>query len=284
MNYRLFAMDTAFHHSLGTYPFEVRCEMLSALGYDATYLTLWNERAWEDLSLLSEVTATYGLEVAGIYFTLDIAEQVAEAAAARLQQLLTIVPEGASIELAVKASDNSLPLSDPQGDARVLRQLRPLLPLIEARQLSLRFYPHTNCWLERIGDAVRLCRALEHSSVGAVFCGFHWYAVDGRALPEKLAEAVPYLRSVNLCGSRRMKLGRFPATIEPLDSGELDNFAVLGLLRNLGYNGMIGIQGYSVGGDVYANLRRSLASFRDMEQRLAAHPHWAVLNTKDLIY
>jgi hypothetical protein len=32
-----------------------------------------------------------------------------------------------------------------------------------------------------------------------------------------------------------------------------------------------------MGGDVYGNLRRSVTAFRSMEQRLAAHPEWAVL-------
>lgn len=277
MSYRVYAMDTAFHHSLGAYPFAVRCEMLRELGYDATYLTLWNARAWDDIALLEEVGPKYGLDVAGIYFTLDIAAAAAAASTERLAALLRAVPEGSAIELAVKASDDSLPCSSPQGDSRVLAQLQPLLALIETRKLSLRFYPHTGCWLERLEDALRLAQAIDHSAVGVVFCAFHWYVVDGEGLAEKLAQAAPYLRSVNLCGSRRMPFGRFPATIEPLDSGELDNFAVLGLLRQLGYSGMIGIQGYGVGGDVYHNLRRSLASLRDMERRLATHPHWGVL-------
>ena len=78
-----------------------------------------------------------------------------------------------------------------------------------------------------------------------------------------------------ICGSRKVK-DSIP-TLEPLDEGELDNFALLGLLRKLDYHGMVGLQGYSVGGDVYTKLKRSLAVFRDMERRLDAHPAWANL-------
>jgi hypothetical protein len=87
--------------------------------------------------------------------------------------------------------------------------------------------------------------------------------------------AAPFLQSVNVCGSRRgMGNDGLIASIEPLDEGELDNFVVLGLLQDLRYQGMIGVQGYSVGGDVYTKLKRSLATLRDMERRLTEHPHW----------
>jgi hypothetical protein len=69
------------------------------------------------------------------------------------------------------------------------------------------------------------------------------------------------------------------ATVEPMGQGELDNFAILGHLREIGYSGMVGFQGYSIGGDVYANLRQSLSAFRDMERRLDSHPHWAQMQT-----
>jgi hypothetical protein len=79
----------------------------------------------------------------------------------------------------------------------------------------------------------------------------------------------------NICGSRPTAGGA--PTIEPLDEGELDNFALLGALQRVGYTGMIGVQGYSMGGDSYSKLQRSLAAFRAMTDRLAAHPGWAAL-------
>lgn len=57
----------------------------------------------------------------------------------------------------------------------------------------------------------------------------------------------------------------------------IDNFAVLGALRAVGYAGPMGVQGYSVGGDAYATLRHSLAALRDMARQLDAHPDWARL-------
>ena len=73
-----------------------------------------------------------------------------------------------------------------------------------------------------------------------------------------------------------------PATIEVLDDGELDSFIVLGELRRAGYDGFIGIQGYSLGGDAYAKFRRSLAALRDIERRLDEHPQWIDLRPDPL--
>ncbi len=125
---------------------------------------------------------------------------------------------------------------------------------------------------------MRLCRRLNHTQLGILFCGYHWYAVDGTNLTGILEAAAPYLKQANLSGSRRNPHGFGNiATIEPLDEGELDNFALLGQLKKIGFQGMIGFQGWSEGGDAYLKLSRSLRAFRDMERRLKAHPHWAEL-------
>ncbi len=276
MSYQLFAMDTAFYHSLGSYEFEARCEMLRKLGYDATYLTLWSNRAWRDLPLLVEVKARYGLAVAGVYVTLDISAPDTDEGNQKILQLVNSLEGCSSVEINVKAGESGFSKSDPRGDRVALTWLEKLLSVAESRNVNLLLYPHINCWLERIEDAVRLCQKINHPLLGVVFPGFHWYAVSGQNL-QNLEQAAPYLRSVNLCGSRKVVGSGPPATIEPLDTGELDNFVVLGFLRQVGYSGMIGIQGYSVGGDVYTKLKRSVKTFRDMEQQLKEHPKWAEL-------
>jgi sugar phosphate isomerase/epimerase len=281
MSYRVFAMDTCFYSPLGAYEFDARCEMLRELGYDATYLTTWSEVSWNDVSRLAGVKSRFGLEVAAVYVTLDLAGDEKHENNARIVRLLESVEGCSHIEMAVKSSGANPQSSDPDGNDRVRRWLDRLLPTAERRVLTVSLYPHINFWLDRIEIAVRVCREVNRPSLRAVFCGFHWFAADGKNLSARLEEAAPFLRSVNLCGSRRAATHpqSMPATIEPLDQGELDNFAVLGLLRKIGYEGMVGFQGYSMGGDAYAYLKRSLAALRDMERRLDAHPSWAQLRT-----
>lgn len=282
MSYRVFAMDTYFNTPLGAYPFETRCEMLRELGYDALYLST-NEQAttWDEVARLAQVKSRHGLEVAAVYASLDTAGDDQHTNNRRILRLVETLEGCDHLELSLRSSREGVKSSDPAVDDAARRWLDKLLKAAAGRRITISLYPHIYFWLERVEDAVRLCRAYNHPQLRAVFCGFHWYAVDGQNLVTRLQEAAPWLRSVNLCGSRRVTAGGgLPATIETMDEGDLDNFALLGLLHQLGYRDLIGFQGYSIGGDVYAKLQRSLTVFRDMEHRLAQHPNWSPLHAR----
>lgn len=274
----LYAMDTHFFTTIGSYSFDVRCQMLKELGYDATYLTLWTSAAWESLSQVQHVQQRHGLSVAAVYATWVLSEGAQSPGNARIVRLAETLQGCDTIELAFARGDKGPQPSDPGGDGAAVRAIDRLLRICERRGIRLLLYPHITFWLERIGDAVRLCRRVAHPQLGAVFCGYHWYAADGKDIAARLTSAAPYLRHANLCGTRRV-WGKDGAScsIEPLDDGEMDNFAVLGLLHELGFQGAIGIQGYGVGGDVYTKLKRSRAAYCDMTDRINEHPHWAAM-------
>jgi sugar phosphate isomerase/epimerase len=271
-------MDFSFYNSLGIYSFEARCEMLKEIGYDAMHLSIWHGERWRDAAKLSNVKQRYGLDVAGVYVVLDLSLGADHPKNEGILKLLETLEGCSTVELAIQSVDATIRPSDPAGDDIVIKWLEQALKICERRNINLLLYTHLSFWMERHEDAVRLCKKLNHPNLGIVFCGYHWYAVDGVNLPRMLAMVKPYLRQVNISGSRRSPHGfGNVATIEPLDEGEMDNFALLGQLKKIGYNGMIGFQGWSEGGDAYSKLSRSLRAFRDMERRLEAHPHWAEL-------
>jgi sugar phosphate isomerase/epimerase len=278
MAYRVYAMDFSFYNSLGIYSFETRCEMLKEIGYDATHMSIWHGERWQDAAKLSSVKEKYGLDVAGVYVVLDLSLGESHPRNQGILKLLETLEGCSTVELAIQSVGTHLRPSDPAGDEIAVKWLEKALKICEQRNINILLYTHLSFWVERHEDAVRLCRRLNHPNLGIVFCGFHWYAVDGTNLTGILKEVAPYLKQVNLSGSRRNPHGfGNVATIEPLDEGELDNFALLGQLKKIGFNGMIGFQGWSEGGDAYSKLSRSLKAFRDMERRLEAHPHWAEL-------
>jgi len=276
MKHFMFAMDTCFTNSIvGVYPYEIRCAMLAELGYDGIYVSL-SPKELQNASQMAVTKKQYGIEVIAAYGGLDIA---AEKSAPKVQQVAKLfdqLPGGCDLELSLSCSDNSIGRSSSDGDSKARETLEALLSIAEHQRANVCLYPHFGAWLERIEDGVRLCRKMNHPRLKVVFCGFHWYAVDGKDIAGRIDEASPYLHSVNMCGTR--KGGNIAGcTIEPLDCGEMDNFALLSLLNRSGYTGRIGFQGYSIGGDVYAYLRRSLLAFRDMEVRLERHPNWGEL-------
>jgi sugar phosphate isomerase/epimerase len=282
MSWQVYPMDTGFFNSLGSYDFDVRCEVAKELGFDATYLTLWSDFAWEDVKRLGSVREKHGLDVAGVYVALDVSRGERDPEGQRIIELLRTLEGTDLVEVAVLSSDPAIPNSDPAGDGAALAWLERLVEAASERQVRIALYPHAGGWLERTADAARLCRALDHPLVGAVFAAFHWYAAGGQDLRGNIASVAPHLISANVCGSRRITGWVMPATIEPLDDGELDTFAVLAELNRAGYDGYVGIQGYSAGGDAYAKARRNLAAFRDIERRIEAHPHWAELRPDPL--
>jgi sugar phosphate isomerase/epimerase len=277
MSWPVYAMDTGFYSRQGSYDFSARCEITRELGFDATYLTLWSDAAWADVPKLETVREEFGLDVAAIYCQINMTAPTVNDDVERVRDLITTANATRSIEIAMM-SDAFSP-SDPAGDDTALALLTPLADAAAARDITLLLYPHALHWLERTSDAVRLCRAADHPNVRAVFTAYHWYAVEaGTNLPEILDDVAPFLGAVNICGSS-IRTGAFMgATFERLGDGELDAFDVLSQVRRVGFEGYIGLQGYSVQGDPYDNFRRSLDTLRDIERRLDAHPRWGDLN------
>lgn len=276
---QIFAMDTAFRTSLGWYPLEVRCEMLRDLGYDATYLTVGKQPAWDEVPALAGVRDRYGLDVTAVYANLFVTDDPASPGEhnQRVLDLCSSLEGCRQLDLCLRAEGGDHRPSDPSLDERAIVWLERLLERSRERGIRLSLYPHVNAWVERCSDAIRLCSAMATQSVGITFPAFHVYALD-EDLAQTLTATAPYLTSMNVCGCRRALAGpRGLPTILPMDEGELDIFALLGVVRSIGFTGPIGIQGYSVGGDVYDRLRRSLRALNDAFSRLEAHPGWSAL-------
>lgn len=276
----IYAMDTFFYTSLGSYDLTARCQMLSELGYDGTYLTVWSPHAERDIAHLATIPANHKLAVQGVYFMLNIADEVA------MQHTLALiaqVPVATTIELAVYVGQPNQHQQDAQFDALLLNYLPQLCQLAEQHNHQLALYPHVQFWLETPADAVRICAKYPHPRLGIAFTAFHWYASGQRDLVQTLQLIAPWLKTANICGSRVLPPGHaLPASIELIDSGELDLFVVLCQLKAAGYAGPIGLQGYGIGGDVYHNLRKSIQTFRDLNNRVGLRSHWANLRPRDV--
>jgi sugar phosphate isomerase/epimerase len=275
MTQKYYAMDFAFYSSMGVYSFEDCCEITEAVGYDAMLLSIWDGRNWAQAKELATMNDRFGLDAAGVYVVLNLALGEHDPRNSGILKMLETMPDGSTVQLSIQTAAANMPPSDPAGDVPVIAWLRQALDIAERRNIQILIYNHLSFWTEKLSDAIRLCEKLPHPNLGIVFCGYHWYAVEGTGLAPLLAQALPYLKQVNLSGSRRSPLGFGGiATIEPLDVGEMDNFALVALLNRLGYTGMLGYLGWNEGGDAYNKLERSLRALRDMRSRAERHPHW----------
>jgi sugar phosphate isomerase/epimerase len=247
--------------------------MLSELGYAGTHLTVWSERATEDIDRLARVTHHYKLAVYGVYFMLNIHDphQIQHTMA-----LIQRIPVSTTIELAIYAGAPGQHQSATHFDDDAVVIVHRICDLAQAHGHTVVLYPHVDFWLESHLDAIRICQQCAHPALGISFNAYHWYALGNRDIMDTLTTMHPYLRAANICGSRRLPPGQGrPATIELIDEGDLDIFVLLCTLKQVGYNGPIGLQGYGIGGDVYTKLRRSRAAFDDLQHRIALRSHWA---------
>jgi sugar phosphate isomerase/epimerase len=237
--------------------------MLAELGYDGITVSAWSGSPLTDLTLLPGVREKHGLKVDALYLVLHEGrnDQV-------LRRIVESVEGVELIELAVQTSLN--------GSSAILGFIESLLPIAERRGLRIALYPHLHHVTQTTSQVVEICEHFNHPRLGASFNAYHWYASQEGRLQERLDAMKPWLMQVVTSGTALSQLGwGGVATMEPVDRGEMDNFALLAALDGIGYTGSIGVLGWDYGGDIYLKLQRCLTTLRDMDRRLANHLKWA---------
>jgi sugar phosphate isomerase/epimerase len=255
-----FAMDTgtkdARHETA-----KAQAEMLKEFGYAGIGYT-----GFADLGdLLKELDAN-GLALFTIYLAATI-EPDSQALEPGLEEGIKAL-KGRNTILWITMNSQTYKPSSPEGDARAAALLREVADKAAESGLRVALYPHTGCWLERVEDAVRVAKQVDRKNVGVTFNLCHWLnAGKGRDLKPLLQLAKPYLFVVTINGADTE--GGWDRLIQTLDRGTFDICAFLVALKDLGYTGPIGLQGYGIGGDVRDNLKRSMAAWRTLSRRAA---------------
>jgi sugar phosphate isomerase/epimerase len=122
-----------------------------------------------------------------------------------------------------------------------------------------------------VQDAVRVAKKVNRPNFGVTFNLCHCLMVgDEDKIPELLAEAMPHLFLVSIngadTGAGRTSWARL---IRPLDEGSKDLLPVLKKLKELGYAGPIGLQGFGVKLPQGENIKRSWSAWQKLNERLS---------------
>ncbi|GAA4456033.1 hypothetical protein GCM10023189_24680 [Nibrella saemangeumensis] len=142
-------------------------------------------------------------------------------------------------------------------------------------------YPHIWFWLEQVPHALALVRQINRPQLGLAFNLPHYLALtnreEQRALTSLLTECKPYLKLMTICGATptdetdSRKIWNY--LIQPLGQGSFDTFGLVQFaIREVGFNGPIGLQSYNLKGNKPNNMRRSLAVWNTWKQKLEAQP------------
>jgi sugar phosphate isomerase/epimerase len=158
--------------------------------------------------------------------------------------------------------------ASPQGDRRAVAIVREVAAMCEASGVRVALYPHAGFYVERVEDAVRVAEKVDRPNVGVTFNLCHWLKVDEPSSMERLVKlAAPHLYLVTINGADRDGKS-WDRLIQPLDRGTFDVGVFLEALREVGYQGPIGLQCYAVPGDKRENLRRSMDAWRKLSKRV----------------
>jgi sugar phosphate isomerase/epimerase len=264
-----FAMDTGTANGFS----ETKIAMLKGVGYAGVDFSALGSFG-RSLDQLPEVLAAvdrHGLTLYSVYFTVEIDGGECPPDVQRAIEAL----RGRS-ETVIWAALNSTHLAagSTAGDAAAVATVRSMAELADRAGLRIVLYPHTGQFAERVADNVRIARLVAKKNVGVTWNLCHWLKAEGgQGFLTTAALAMPFLMRVTINGADPPEgdLG-WDRLIQPLDAGSYDVFGFVSRLRQLGYTGPIGLQGYGIKGDARQNLTRSLAAWEQFKKRFARKP------------
>ena len=261
-----FAMDTATDAKNKTASQQV--QLLKEIGYAG--IGYWERDRQRGISGLSEILEELdkqGLKAYPVYFGVHLD--------ADREKYSPILPEaikllkGRDTAIWLYVSSSTYKVSSPEGDPCAVEIIREIADMAEQSGVKIALYPHHKSWLERVEDAVRVAKKVDRKNVGVTFNLCHWLRTDDEENMRAVLElAMPYLFVVTINGADSGS-SNWNGLIQPLDSGTFDTYKFLKTLKELGYTGPIGLQGFGVKGDAYQNLKRSMDAWRRLSHRLA---------------
>jgi sugar phosphate isomerase/epimerase len=240
---------------------EQQATMLKELGYEGVG-HIWLQNIPERLRTLDAA----GLKLFQITMSVDITPGK-QAYDPQLKEIMPLL-KGRGVQFLLLM--NGMKPSDPAGDARAVEIVREISNLATTAGAQVLLYPHSNMWMEREEDCVRVADKVDRPNVGVMFNLCHWLRVSkDRNYEPLLAKAMPRLWSVSINGADDFdpKDG-WSHYIQPLGRGSFDVYAMLETLKRSGFNGPIGLQCYGIPGDVRDHLAESLGVWRDYALRL----------------
>jgi len=160
--------------------------------------------------------------------------------------------------------------SDATVDAHAVEILRDMSELARESGSQLLLYPHQGSWVERIEDSCRVAEKVDRSNVGVMFNLCHWLRVDSqRDYKPLLQKALPRLWAISINGADVLDpQPGWDHYIQPLDKGSFDVGKFLRTLKELGYQGPIGLQCYGISGDAREHLARSITAWGKLSANL----------------
>jgi len=235
--------------------FEQQSQMLKQLGYSGVG-HIWLDKVEERLASLD--TNTLRLYQITILVDLKPDKPVIDP---RLKQIMPLL-KGRGTQLLLLL--NGMKPSDSTADDKAGCVGRQIADLARDSDVQVLLYPHTDFWLERFEDAVRVEKKVSRPNVGTMFNLCHWLRVSKDRDYRPLLEAGKgklFAVSINGADEWDAQPG-WEHYIQPLGRGSFDVQALLKALQEIGFTGPVGLQCYGIAGDARDHLAESMNTWR----------------------
>jgi sugar phosphate isomerase/epimerase len=199
----------------------------------------------------------------------------------------TIGPDGPSYDQDIKTAVEQLKGRDTviwlcvrgkvadakDAQAQAVKVVGEVGKLAAGSGLRVALYPHTGYYVDTTEQAVRVVKEVGLKNVGVSLNLCHRLKIDGeKDMGKAIEAAMPHLFMVSIHGTDGgdTKAMGWDRLIQRLDRGDYDVYGFLKMLKQLGYQGPIGLQCYKVPGDAKDNLAGSMAAWKKLVARMAA--------------
>jgi len=238
-----------------------QAKLLKQLGFDGVGYALWLGEAMDtNLRALD----AQGQQLYLVYMTVNL-DPEKPAFDARVPEALAKL-KGRPVTVSVLF--RGFPPGDPQGMKRAVKVLRELGDLAAKSDLKISIYHHTNDWTESLLFALQVVKQVDHAQVGANFNLCHWLKVDGdKDYRRVLRRNAKRIFAVTINGAQVGAEAWIGGLIQPLDRGDFDNRALLGLLQEIAYEGPIGLMCYGIPDNTPEHLERSMRVWKSWQKQ-----------------
>jgi sugar phosphate isomerase/epimerase len=234
----------------GTWTPEQQAKTLKELGFDGIGYNYTNP---EDLAHWQKTYKEQGLKIFSIYAYTSLDGQ--QPYDARLPEAIKML-KGTDTVLWITIQK---PKAPGDHDAAAVRIVQQVADLANESGVKVALYGHFGFYVETGSDSARIVKLAARPNLGASINLCHeFYSGHGDQLDESVKAAAPIsiLASINGMDVPNKKY------ILRLDQGTYDTAAYVKKLLGSGYKGPVGLQCYSVEGDITENLKADIAAWK----------------------
>ena len=238
-----------------------QAKLLHELGFDGVGYPLWfGEELDKNLRALDEAE----MELCLVYMSVNL-DPEKPAFDPRVPEAFAKL-KGRCVTVSVLL--RGYPPGDPRGMEPAVKILRQLGDLAARSDLRISIYHHLNDWTESLLVSLEVVKRVDRPNVGVNFNLCHWLKVDGdKDYRPVLRKDANRIFAVTINGARTDAEAWTGGLIQPLDRGDFDNRKLLGVLREISYDGSVGLMCYGIPDDTREHLGRSMRVWKSWQTK-----------------